>query len=87
MGIEFASGSIDKRFKYLNIKVIVYNQFYKFGVSAIDLNIFEKDITSKFNTINERYNSLLKDLVNLNSKNESLNTQIKEPLANSIPTK
>ncbi len=29
---------IDKRFKYLNIKVIVYNQFYKFGVSAIDLN-------------------------------------------------
>jgi exonuclease SbcC len=43
-----------------------------------DLNIFEKDITSKFNTINERYNSLLKDLVNLNSKDESLNTQIKE---------
>ncbi|MCT7497464.1 AAA family ATPase [Aliarcobacter cryaerophilus] len=43
-----------------------------------DLNIFEKDITSKFNTINERYNSLLKDLVNLNAKNESLNTQIKE---------
>lgn len=29
---------IDKRFQYLNIKVIVYNQFYKFGVSAIDLN-------------------------------------------------
>ncbi|AGR77472.1 exonuclease SbcCD, SbcC subunit [Aliarcobacter butzleri 7h1h] len=43
-----------------------------------DLNIFEKEITSKFNTINERYNSLLKDLVNLNSKNESLNTQIIE---------
>ncbi|QKF74510.1 putative exonuclease SbcCD, C subunit (plasmid) [Aliarcobacter faecis] len=43
-----------------------------------DLNIFEKDITSKFNTINERYNSLLKELININSKNESLNTQIKE---------
>lgn len=43
-----------------------------------DLNIFEKEITSKFNTINEKYNSLLKDLVNLNSKDESLNTQITE---------
>ncbi|WP_066408263.1 AAA family ATPase [Aliarcobacter skirrowii] len=43
-----------------------------------DLNIFEKEITSKFNTINEKYNSLLKELVNLNSKNESLNTQIIE---------
>ncbi|WP_066358450.1 AAA family ATPase [Aliarcobacter cryaerophilus] len=43
-----------------------------------DLNIFEKEITSKFNTINERYNSLLKDLVNLNSKDESLNSQIIE---------
>ncbi|MCG3664430.1 AAA family ATPase [Aliarcobacter butzleri] len=43
-----------------------------------DLNIFEKEITSKFNTINEKYNSLLKELVNLNSKNESVNTQIIE---------
>ncbi|KLE07955.1 lantibiotic ABC transporter [Aliarcobacter butzleri L354] len=43
-----------------------------------DLNIFEKEITSKFNTINEKYNSLLKELVNLNSKNESVNTQINE---------
>ena len=43
-----------------------------------DLNIFEKEITSKFNTINEKYNSLSKELVNLNSKNESLNTQITE---------
>ncbi|WP_419671485.1 AAA family ATPase [Aliarcobacter butzleri] len=43
-----------------------------------DLNIFEKEITSKFNTINEKYNSLLKELVNLNSKDESLNTQIIE---------
>lgn len=43
-----------------------------------DLNIFEKEITSKFNTINEKYNSLSKELVNLNSKNESLNTQIIE---------
>ena len=43
-----------------------------------DLNIFEKEITSKFNTINEKYNFLSKELVNLNSKNESLNTQIKE---------
>ncbi|KLE01431.1 AAA family ATPase [Aliarcobacter butzleri] len=40
-----------------------------------DLNIFEKEITSKFNTINEKYNSLSKELVNLNSKNESVNTQ------------
>ncbi|TLT06518.1 lantibiotic ABC transporter [Aliarcobacter thereius] len=43
-----------------------------------DLNIFEKEITSKFNTINEKYNTLSKELVNLNSKNESLNTQINE---------
>jgi len=43
-----------------------------------DLDIFEKEITSKFNTINEKYNSLSKELVNLNSKNESLNTQIIE---------
>ncbi|MDX4028305.1 SbcC/MukB-like Walker B domain-containing protein [Aliarcobacter skirrowii] len=43
-----------------------------------DLNIFEKEITSKFNTINEKYNFLSKELVNLNSKNESLNTQITE---------
>lgn len=43
-----------------------------------DLNIFEKEITSKFNTINEKYNSLLKELVNLNSKNESINIQIIE---------
>lgn len=43
-----------------------------------DLNIFDKEITSKFNTINEKYNFLSKELVNLNSKNESLNTQIKE---------
>ncbi|MGJ0333084.1 AAA family ATPase [Aliarcobacter cryaerophilus] len=43
-----------------------------------DLNIFEKEITSKFNTINEKYNTLSKDLVNLNSKNESLNIQTKE---------
>ena len=43
-----------------------------------DLNIFEKEITSKFNTINEKYSSLLKELVNLNSKNESVNTQIIE---------
>ncbi|WP_152632999.1 AAA family ATPase [Aliarcobacter butzleri] len=43
-----------------------------------DLNIFEKEITSKFNTINEKYNFLSKELVNLNSKNESLNTQIIE---------
>ena len=43
-----------------------------------DLNIFEKEITSKFNTINEKYNFLSKELENLNSKNESLNTQITE---------
>lgn len=43
-----------------------------------DLNIFDKEITSKFNTINEKYNFLSKELVNLNSKNESLNTQIIE---------
>jgi len=40
-----------------------------------DLNIFEKEITNKFNTINEKYNSLSKDLVNLDSKDESLNSQ------------
>jgi DNA repair protein SbcC/Rad50 len=40
-----------------------------------DLNIFEKEITSKFNTISEKYNSLSKELVNLNSKDESLNSQ------------
>lgn len=43
-----------------------------------DLNIFEKEITSKFNAINEKFNSLSKELVNLNSKNESVNTQINE---------
>ncbi|MCG3696643.1 AAA family ATPase [Aliarcobacter butzleri] len=43
-----------------------------------DLNIFEKEITSKFNAINEKFNSLSKELVNLNSKNESVNTQIIE---------
>lgn len=43
-----------------------------------DLNIFEKEITSKFNTINERYNSLTKELANLYAKEESLNTQIIE---------
>ena len=43
-----------------------------------DLNIFEREITSKFNTINEKYNFLSKELVNINSKNESLNTQITE---------
>ncbi len=43
-----------------------------------DLDNFEKEITSKFNTINEKYNFLSKELVNLNSKNESLNTQIIE---------
>ncbi|MFW3440841.1 AAA family ATPase [Aliarcobacter butzleri] len=47
-------------------------------LDVTDLNIFEKEITSKFNTINEKYNSLSKDLVNLNSKDESLNTQIIE---------
>ena len=40
-----------------------------------DLNSFEKEITVKFNTINEKYNSLSKELVNLNSKDELLNTQ------------
>jgi DNA repair protein SbcC/Rad50 len=40
-----------------------------------DLNIFEKEITTEFNTINEKYNFLSKELVNLNSKNESVNTQ------------
>lgn len=29
---------INNRFNYLDIKVIVYNKFYKFGASAIDLN-------------------------------------------------
>lgn len=29
---------INNRFTYLEIKVIVYNKFYKFGASAIDLN-------------------------------------------------
>ena len=43
-----------------------------------DFNSFEKEITAKFNTINERYNSLSKELVNLSSKNESVNTQIIE---------
>ncbi|MFW2581155.1 AAA family ATPase [Aliarcobacter butzleri] len=47
-------------------------------LDVTDFNSFEKEITSKFNTINEKYNSLSKDLVNLNSKNESLNTQIIE---------
>lgn len=47
-------------------------------LDVVDLNIFEKEITSKFNIINEKYNSLSKELVNLNSKNESLNTQIIE---------
>ena len=40
-----------------------------------DLDNFEKEITNKFNTISEKYNSLSKDLVNLDSKDESLNTQ------------
>ncbi|AXH15184.1 lantibiotic ABC transporter [Malaciobacter mytili LMG 24559] len=43
-----------------------------------DLNIFEKEITSKFNIIYEKYNSLSKELVTLNSRNESLNSQIIE---------
>jgi exonuclease SbcC len=43
-----------------------------------NFNSFEKEITAKFNTINERYNSLSKELVNLSSKNESVNTQIIE---------
>lgn len=43
-----------------------------------DLNIFEKEITTEFNIINEKYNSLSKELVNLNSKNESINIQIIE---------
>lgn len=47
-------------------------------LDVTDLNIFEKEITAKFNTINEKYNFLSKELVNLNSKNESVNTQIIE---------
>jgi DNA repair protein SbcC/Rad50 len=43
-----------------------------------DLDNFEKSITNKFNTISEKYNTLSKELVNLTSKDESLNTQIKE---------
>lgn len=43
-----------------------------------DLDNFEKEITKKFNTISEKYNTLSKELVNLASKDESLNTQIKE---------
>lgn len=43
-----------------------------------DLDNFEKEITAQFNTISEKYNFLSKELVNLNSKDESLNTQIKE---------
>ncbi|MFY4860134.1 AAA family ATPase [Aliarcobacter butzleri] len=47
-------------------------------LDVTDFNSFEKEIISKFNTINEKYNSLSKELVNLNAKNESLNTQITE---------
>ncbi len=47
-------------------------------LDVADLDNFEKEITAKFNTINEKYNSLSKELVSLNSKNESLNTQIIE---------
>ncbi|MCT7609747.1 hypothetical protein N5U14_02695 [Aliarcobacter butzleri] len=62
---------ISNETKYLQIQS-------KAILDVSDLNIFEKEITSKFNTINEKYNSLLKELVNLNSKNESVNTQINE---------
>lgn len=43
-----------------------------------DIDSFEKNITARFNTISEKYNTLSKELVNLTSKDESLNTQIKE---------
>jgi len=43
-----------------------------------DIDIFEKEITNSFNIISENYNNLTKELVNLNSKNESLDKQIKE---------
>ncbi|MFX4251675.1 AAA family ATPase [Aliarcobacter butzleri] len=43
-----------------------------------DIDSFEKNITARFNIIREKYNTLSKELVNLNSKNESLNTQIIE---------
>lgn len=43
-----------------------------------NINNFEKEITSKFNTISEKYNILSKELINLTSRDESLNTQIIE---------
>ncbi|MFA7086885.1 MAG: AAA family ATPase [Aliarcobacter sp.] len=68
---------IEQLSKISNEKIELQTQS-KAILDVSDLNIFEKEITSKFNTINEKYNSLSKELVNLNSKNESINIQIIE---------
>ncbi|MCT7485591.1 AAA family ATPase [Aliarcobacter cryaerophilus] len=67
-----------EQFSKISNEIIKLQTQSKAILDVSDLNIFEKEITSKFNTINERYNSLSKELVNLNSINESLNTQIIE---------
>lgn len=43
-----------------------------------NIDSFEKEIATKFNTVGEKFNTISKELVNLTSKDESLNTQIKE---------
>lgn len=78
ISIESSLKTDDEQLSRISTETIELQTQSKAILDVSDLNIFEKEITSKFNTINEKYNSLLKELVNLNSKDESLNTQINE---------
>ncbi|MGA1941326.1 SbcC/MukB-like Walker B domain-containing protein [Arcobacter sp. YIC-310] len=43
-----------------------------------DLEVYEEAITNSFNTLNENFNTLSKELAQITSKDESLDTQIKD---------
>jgi exonuclease SbcC len=47
-------------------------------VDVENIDSFEKEITIKFNTVGEKFNTISKELINLTSKDESINTQIRE---------
>lgn len=78
ISIESSLKTDDEQLSRISTETIELQTQSKAILDVSDLNIFEKEITSKFNAINEKFNSLSKELVNLNSKNESVNTQINE---------
>ena len=52
-----------------------------------NLDIFEKEIIKRFDDISEKHTILVKELITLSSKDESLNTQIKELILKQIDDK